>query len=147
MWAEYTSYFQQQDEFSNIAVTSRDAMLNGDLPNVETPQKWVKVGRRARIVITQVSSPYKFWFLTTTAMDELKEMMKSLKWASDWIRWLWSFAIFIANKLFSVWRIAIVMWRNFWFRRIVLKLDWFVRRSSKISGIERKLLISSMTQK
>lgn len=90
-------------------------MLDGDLPNIEPRQKWVKVGRRARIVITQVSSPYKFWFLTTTAMDELKEMMKSLKWASELIRWLWTLAIFIATRieLFSVWRIAIVMWKNF----------------------------------
>lgn len=53
-------------------------MLDGDLPNAEEPPKWIKVGRRARIIITQVSSPYKFWFLTTAAMIELKEMMKSL---------------------------------------------------------------------
>lgn len=58
--------------------TSPDAMLSGDLPCAQR-EKWMKVNRCSRICVTQVSSPYKFWFQTETAVEKLKESMKGLR--------------------------------------------------------------------
>lgn len=67
-------------------------MLDGDLPPEGEQPNWIKVGR-SKIVVTQVSSPYKFWFMSTSALSDLNDMMKSLRWVSD-VGWIISLSIF-----------------------------------------------------